>query len=320
MGAPTLHERSLVWDNHACMPLRPDASFLPELSRLRAAGIDMVVLNVMFDNVIQWDEGVRILSFMRDWILARPEEYVLAGTPDAIQAARAQGKTAVAFDIEGMKGLGGQLSMVRTYYDLGVRWMLIAYNRNNEAGGGCMDADPGLSEFGRSVIREMESVGMALCCSHTGERTCMEAFEWSRNPVMLTHSNPLAMVDHPRCVTDQVMQACAATGGTVGVTGFGTFLRDGDTSAENYFRHIDYAVALVGPEHVALASDYVFDPDELTSFLANPLLGASGLPSMFAPEQFPELTEVMLKHGYTDTDVQAILGQNLLRLARQIWK
>jgi membrane dipeptidase len=79
-------------------------------------------------------------------------------------------------------------------------------------------------------------------------------------------------------------------------------------------------VALVGPEHVALASDYVFDPDELTSFLANPLLGASGLPSMFAPEQFPELTEVMLKHGYTDSDVQAVLGQNLLRLARQIWK
>ncbi|MFT5142516.1 MAG: membrane dipeptidase [Rhodothermales bacterium] len=316
----TLHQRSLVWDNHACMPLRPDASFLPQLARLRAAGIDMVVLNVMCDNLVTWDEAVRILSFMRHWILARPEEYVLAGAPGDIELARSAGKTAVAFDIEGMMGLGGQVSMVRTYYDLGVRWMLVAYNRNNEAGGGCMDADTGLTEFGRSVIREMESVGMALCCSHTGERTCMDVFEWSNNPVMLTHSNPLAMVDHPRCVTDEVMKACAATGGTVGVTGFGTFLQGGDTSAQNYFRHIDYAVSLVGAEHVALASDYVFDADELAAFLANPLLGAAGNPSMFTPEQFPELTDVMLQHGYSETAVRAILGENLLRLARQIWK
>lgn len=71
------------------------------------------------------------------------------------------------------------------------------YNRHNEAVGGCTDADPGLSEFGRSGIREMESVGTALCCSHTGERTCMEAFEWSRNPVMLTHSNPLCGTSRP---------------------------------------------------------------------------------------------------------------------------
>ena len=256
----TLHDDALVWDNHACMPLRADASFLPELERLTRSGIDMVVLNVMFDRVIDWHQGVHILSFMRRWIRARPESYLLIDKPDDVLLAKEHGKLGVAFDIEGMMGLGGELSMVQTYRDLGVRWMLIAYNKNNEAGGGCMDNDAGLTDFGRKVIREMERVGMALCCSHTGERTCMDAFEWSRNPVMLTHSNPRALVDHPRCVSDDVMKACAATGGTVGITGFGMFLADGDVSADNYFRHIDYAVQLVGPEHVALASDYVFDP------------------------------------------------------------
>ncbi|NQV71913.1 membrane dipeptidase [bacterium] len=311
----------LTWDNHACMPLRTDTSFLPQLSRYRAAGVNMVVLNVMFDNIMTWHEGMQVLSSMRSWILNRPQDYRLVSTPDDIPLAAKEGKLAVAFDIEGMRGLGGQLSMVRTYYELGVRWMLIAYNKNNEAGGGCLDEDQGLSDFGREVIREMEQIGMALCCSHTGERTCMEAFEWSKNPVMLTHSNPKALLDHPRCVTDNVMKACAETGGTVGVTGYGGFLAGGDTSSENYFRHIDYVVQLVGPDHVALASDYVFDLDELASFLENPLLGSSkSIPSMFAPEQFPDLINVMLKRGYRDDDIAAIMGGNLLRLARTIWK
>lgn len=316
----------LIWDNHACMPLRSDASFLPQLSRYQQSGVNMVVLNVMFDNIMAWHEGIKVLSFMRSWLLDRPEEFLLVSTPDDIIKAASEGKLAVAFDIEGMRGLDGELSMIQTYYDLGVRWMLIAYNRNNEAGGGCMDDDTGLTKFGRRVIREMERVGMMLCCSHTGERTCMDAFEWAKNPVMLTHSNPKTLVDHPRCVSDDVMKACAGTGGIVGVTGFGTFLTDGDTSTENYFRHIDYVVQLVGPEHVALASDYVFDPDELASFMSNPLLGSSPsvpsmlAPSMFAPEQFPELTNVMLRSGYSDGDVAGIMGQNLLRLARAIWK
>lgn len=317
----TLHNDALVWDNHACMPLRPDASFLPELERLRRSGVDMVVLNVMFDRVTVWHQGVHILSFMRDWIKARPDAYLLVDQPDDVLLAKEQGKLGVAFDIEGMMGLGGELSMVQTYRDLGVRWMLIAYNKNNEAGGGCMDDDSGLTDFGRNVIREMERVGMALCCSHTGERTCMEAFEWSRNPVMLTHSNPRALVDHPRCVSDDVMKACAATGGAVGITGFGMFLAGGETSADNYFRHIDYAVQLVGPEYVALASDYVFDPAELASFVSNPLLGSTqSVPSMFNPEQFPELTDVMTSSGYSDVDVRNILGENLLRIARRVWK
>jgi len=311
----------LIWDNHACMPLRADASYLPELSRVREAGVSVIILNVTFDRIMDWHQGVKVLSFMRGWVLKRPDDYLLIQHPDDIETAQATGRLGVAFDVEGMMALDGELSMVKTYYDLGVRWMLIAYNKNNEAGGGCMDHDTGLTDYGRRVIRTMEEVGMGLCCSHTGEKTTLEAFDWSNNPVMLTHSNPKALVDHPRCVTDNVMRACAATGGTVGITGYGGFLQGGDTSVENYFRHIDYAVQMVGSQHVSIASDYVFDPEELASFASNPLLGAPrAVPSLFDPASYPDLAERMLKAGYGSDDVAAIMGANLLRLARQIWK
>ncbi len=320
--ATALHGDALVWDNHTCLPLRPDAAFLPQLERFREAGVDAVTVNVMFDGIMSWHDGVKVLTFFRDWLVQRPELYVLVKTAEDITDAKASGRLAVLFDIEGMAALDGQLSLLRTYYDLGVRWMLIAYNRNNRAGGGCLDADTGLTPFGREVLGRAAELGMLICCSHTGERTCMEVFEYSSNPVILSHSNPKAMLDHPRNVSDEVMKACAATGGVVGTCGFGMFLRNGDTSAENLVRHIDYAVNLVGPDHVGLGLDFVFDEEELKTFLGKGgILGEEHpVPDMFAPEDMPALTEALLGMGYPETTIRGILGENWLRVARGVWK
>jgi len=105
-------------------------------------------------------------------------------TVDDVLAARESGRLGVFFDIEGANGIADQLSLIELYYDLGVRWMLVAYNLNNRAGGGCLDEDPGLSDFGGRMIDEMNRVGMMLCCSHTGERTALEAIERSADPVI----------------------------------------------------------------------------------------------------------------------------------------
>ena len=323
--AAALHADALVWDNHACMPIRPDGAFLPQLARCKQAGLDVVTLNVMFD-AIAWPDGLHVLAFFRDWILNRPDDYALAGSVDDILRAQAEGKLAVAFDIEGMKALGGQVSMVRTYYDLGVRWMLVAYNKNNEAGGGCQDDDHGLTSFGRAVLDAMARVGMIVCCSHTGERTAMDVFEHAANPVILSHSNPAVLQPHPRNVSDRVMRACAETGGVVGMCGFGYFLQNQDTSPENFVRHVDYAVERVGPDHVALGLDYVFDEQELKDFLENhPDLfprsaGYTGTSPMIAPEQMPAITDALLRLGYPESTIRGILGENLLRVCRQVWK
>lgn len=321
-----LMSETLVWDNHACMPLRPDDDrFLPQLQRYRETGVNVVTLNVGFDGV-PWQTNFDMLDAFRRWIGARPSEYVQIETVADIESARQTGRLGVLFDIEGGTALDGDLSRIEAYYRLGVRWMLIAYNRDNALGGGCQDEDHGLTDFGRKVLDEMARVGMVVCCSHTGARTAMEVLERATQPVIFSHSNPLGVWKHKRNISDDMIRACARTGGVIGINGIGPFLGKNDTSTETFVRHVDYVAQLVGPAHVGLALDYVFDTQELDDFLlANPHLFpseegyAAGL-SMVEPERIPHIVDALLARGYTDDAVRMILGGNHLRVARRVWR
>lgn len=325
--AAKLLETSLVWDNHGCMPLRPDEDtfFLDQLERYRHSGVDVVALNVAFD-AVPWHTAPTMLAHFRHYVQTHADRYLLVGTVEDVERARREGRLGVFFDIEGGSALDGRLAMVSLYYDLGVRWMLIAYNRNNALGGGCQDDDEGLTDFGRRVIDEMARVGMIVCCSHTGFRTTMEVMERAQNPVIFSHSNPLGAWNHSRNVTDDAIKACAETGGVVGINGVGCFLGENDTRSETVVRHIDYVAELVGPEHVGLGLDYCFDRREMDDFLKNnpdifpPEQGyASGI-RIAAPEQIPEIAEGLLDTGYSEDEVRGMLGENHLRVARQVWK
>ena len=322
-----LLRQSIVWDNHGCMPVaRPhDTSFLPQLQRYRAAGVTAVMLNVGFGDM-GIEEHVRTLASLRHWIRSRPEEYILLSTAEDIERAHASGRLAVGFDIEGANAVADQPSLVSLYYDLGVRWMLLAYNNNNRVGGGCQDEDTGLTAFGREIVAEMERVGMQVCCSHTGHRTVRDVFDVATRPVIFSHSNPSALHPHPRNIPDDLIRACAATGGVVGINGIGSFLGQNDNSSETFARHIDHVAQLVGPQHVALGLDYVFDTQELDDYLAKmghtfpAELGYEKGVRMVAPEQLPGIVETLQNWGYGDSDLQAVLGGNLMRLARTVWK
>ena len=318
---------ALVWDDHGCMPLRPnDTSFLPQLSRYHDSGTDIISLNVGFD-VVPWDNTVRMLASFRHWVRLHADRYILIETVADVRRAKAEHKLGVTFDIEGGCSLTEQLSMVELYHDLGVRWMLIAYNRNNALGGGCQDEDTGLTAFGRQVMDEMRRVGMVLCCTHTGHRTTMDVMEYTRNPVIFSHSNPTAVRAHRRNIGDDVIKACASTGGVIHINGIGDFLGKNDARSETMVRHIDYVVNLVGARHVGLGFDYVFDQAELDEFLKkNPQsfppedgYGSSTM-NIARPEQMPEITEGLVKLGYKDADILGILGGNHLRVAEQVWK
>ena len=321
----SLLERTILWDNHACMPLRPeDESFLPQLHRYRDAGVSLVALNIYFD-MFPPDAAFSMLAAFRHWIIRRPNEYVLVQDVSDTERAKKEKKLAITFDIEGGRAVEAHRGLVEVFYQLGVRWMLIAYNKNNRLGGGCLDEDTGLTEYGREIIDEMERVGMVLCCSHTGYRTAREAMEYSRKPVIFSHSNPRAIRDHARNIPDDLMIACARTGGVVNINGFGVFLGDNDNSTETLLRHIDYASELIGPEHVGLGLDYVFDPDEGDAYQrSRPDLfpkekGYAPGTVMVEPERFPTIAEALLTRGYTETEAQGILGHNNLRIARNVW-
>jgi membrane dipeptidase len=324
--ARRLLRESLVWDNHACMPLRPhDTAFLPQLQRLRDTGVDVVMLNIGFGEQ-GVEDHVRMLASFRDWLALHTDSYRLIRSMHDIAAARAAGQLAVGFDIEGMNALGSQASLVRLYAELGVRWMLVAYNKNNPAGGGCHDDDSGLTPFGRAVLAEMAAVGMLVCCTHTGTRTVREVIDTHPHPVIFSHSNPRAVHDHARNIPDDLIRACAARGGVIGINGIGIFLGRNDASSAAYVRHIDHVAQLVGVQHVGLGLDYVFDQQELDDYVTQmkgtfpPGMGYEAGVRMVRPEQLPEIVDGLLQRGYSDADVQKVLGLNWLRVAQQVWK
>ena len=315
-----------VWDHHACLPLRPnDPAFLPQLARHKAAGFDAITVNIGFGEQGP-EEHLRMIAALRHWLMARPEEYLLLLEADDVERARSTGRLAVGFDIEGANAVGDQLSLIQLYYDLGVRWMLMAYNTSNRAGGGCQDEDGGLTNFGRAMVAEMERVGMLLCLSHTGHRTVREVLAMATQPLIFSHSNCAALHPHPRNIPDELIRACAATGGVVGINGVGIFLGKNDISSDTYARHVDHVVQLVGPAHVSIALDYVFDMRELEEHLEKmkgtfpPGLGYEMGARFVPPEQLEEIVVTLQGWGYSDADLTALLGGNLLRLAKQVWK
>jgi membrane dipeptidase len=181
------------------------------------------------------------------------------------------------------------------------------------------------------VIDEMERVGMVLCCSHVGHRTAREAMEYARNPVIFSHSNPSAVYRHVRNISDDLMKACARSGGVVNINGVGMFLGEGsegqgDNRTDTILRHIDYAAQLIGPAHVGLGLDYVFDVSEVEDYIRQhpdkfpaSMLKPGGY-TQVEPERFPQIAEGLLDKGYSDSDVRGILGDNNLRIARQVWR
>jgi membrane dipeptidase len=328
VNAQTLLKSSLVWDNHGCMPLRPfDESFLPQLELYRSSGVDVAMLNIGFGEQ-GIEDHVRMIAHFRRWIAARSDDYLLIETVDDIARARATGRLAIGFDIEGANGIGDQSSLIALYYDLGVRWMLMAYNRNNRVGGGCQDDDQGLTAFGREVLDEMARVGMVACCTHTGYRTVRDVLDYNPNPVIFSHANPRALHDHPRNVPDDLLAGCAATGGVICLNGIGIFLGDNDNSTETYFRHMDHVVQLVGAGHVGIGLDFVFDRGELDEYLTMMKatfpegLGydvGAGMKCV-SPAQIEGLVELQIRAGYAESDITKILGGNLLRVAQAVWK
>ncbi len=321
----SLVDRAILWENHACMPLRPgEYDFLDQLQQYRHIGASFVSLNVNFD-MMPWHLAIKMLATFRHWIREHADEYVLALSTDDVLKAKRENKLAIGFDIEGGASIDDLPELVEPYYALGVRWMLIAYNKNNRLGGGCMDDDSGLTAFGRRVIDEMQRVGMVLCCSHTGYRTAREAIEYSQNPTIFSHSNPRQIYDHERNIPDDLIDLCAASGGVVNLNGLGVFLGDNDNSTETMVRHIDYIASRVGSEHVGLGLDYPFDESELEDFVASnpeffpPDKFAKGI-RLVEPTRIPEVIDRLQQMGWPDDALINLMGGNNFRVAQQVWK
>lgn len=328
-GAPSDPFRaSVVWD--MTLPwvgfCRPElrATVLP---RLKACGYTCISMTMATDDQSVQDTFIAIAE-QRAKVLAEPDLYVLVENVEDVIRAKRENKLAVSMHFQGTNALGRRLELIEAYYKLGVRHMLMAYNQKNSVGDGCHErTDCGLSRFGQEVVAEMNRVGMLVDVSHTGYRTSMDVFECSSAPVVFSHSNAKAVVDHPRNITDDQAKACARSGGVIGLNGIGVFLGDNDPSTENLYRQASYYKDLVGCDHIGLGIDFVADKEELDRVVHS---SASRYPAgsnyehehlhFVQPEQVEELANLMLRRGFSPGEVEGILGRNWMRVAGAVWK
>jgi len=317
---------ALVWDCHACLPLHPGVG-VSALERHRRAGVDFVSVNVGMDFNPVADILQVIASFRAD-IARRADSFVQVDTLDDVFRAKREGKLAVAFDLEGSVMLGDNPEMVALFQRLGVRQIHLAYNRNNSVAGGCHDQDMALTALGREVVAAVNRAGLLMDCSHTGYRSSLDIMACSTRPVIYSHANPRALADHPRNIRDDQIDACAATGGVIGINGIGLFLGDPEVRADTLLRNIDYVAERVGVEHVGLGLDYMYrlgvndSPPGLDRNHWWPRSAgyAAGLSLDIAPpERIPEIAAGLLERDYGLPAARAILGGNFLRVAAATW-
>ena len=319
----------IKWEAHACLPLHPQADFAP-LDRLHAAGVNYVSVNIGMDmNPVS--QVMSVIAGFRATIAAQPERYCLAGSAQDIEAAAAQGKLAIGFDLEGAMPLLEQTDMVALYQSLGVRQMHLAYNRNNSVAGGCHDVEQGLTPLGHRVVAAINTAGVLMDCSHTGRRCSLDIMAASSKPVIFSHSNPVALVSHGRNVTDEQIRACAATGGVICVSGVSIFLERQAPTADDVALHAAYVASLVGVAHVGIGLDISFGQSELND---DPPGGydpsywwpkAAGYNrgvtrSTYPPiESWLTLAEALQRTGMSAAEAELVLGGNMMRVARQVW-
>jgi membrane dipeptidase len=319
----------IKWEAHACLPLHPEADFAP-LDAYRACGVAYVSVNVGMD-MNPLPQILSVIAGFRATIAAHPDRYVLADSVEAIERAQASGKLAIGFDLEGAMPLMEQPATVALYRDLGVRQIHLAYNRNNSVADGCHDVERGLTALGRRIVAAVNDAGLLMDCSHTGRRCSLDIMAASTRPAIFSHSNPLALVEHGRNVTDEQIRACAATGGVVCVSGVSMFVGSRAPTAEDVARHAAYVADLVGVEHAGIGLDISFRQDGIDETPPGPHdpeywwprsagYDRALLRSTYPPvEAWNELAAALARTGMTGDEAARVMGGNMARVARQAW-
>ena len=327
--APSLYRNALIWDQvfpatEVCGSW--DAHFRA-LDGMRRRGHGAVSVTVAYDPE-DTQTALNRLSVWRRFLAQNADRYLLLDRAEDAERARRDGKLAVGFHFQGTTPFGRELGLVEVFYQLGVRYALLAYNQRNHVGDGCHEPEQsGLSRFGRELVAEMQRVGMLVDCSHTGDRTAREAIEMATAPVIYSHANAASAYAHDRNISDGMARACAETGGVIGVNGIGWFLGQSADLTALLFRHVDHWVQLLGPSHVGIGLDAVTDPaNTLAAVRRDPVkwpaeqgYQSESLPAC-GPDCLEPLTGLMLAAGYSEADCRGILGENWLRLARETWK
>ncbi len=323
--------RSTLW-------LTKPRSMTPaDFEMYRTSGYNVIALGHSPED---FASGVRFFADWNGFIAEYPEWFVRIDDATDFEAVKKSGKVGIMITFQNSDHFR-TLGDVDTFFGLGQRLSQLTYNYQNRIGSGFLETkDGGLTVFGAQIVDRMNSVGMAVDVSHCGDRTTLDALDASKRPVVFSHASCRALApEHLRCKTDEMIVKMAKTGGVMGIPFLRMMVRPSEpVTVEHVIDHFDHVAKLVGIEHVAVGSDMdvVGNPNPVNgATLSVPptpnfdryrmhfdakgerMLTVAGLDH---PKRMFDLTEGLIKRGYSDANIAAILGRNAARVLSTIWQ
>lgn len=310
-------------------------------SDLRASGVNAVNVTMGYvagpadpfestvSDIAEWDRMLR----------ANPDKLLKVYKASDILEAKRAGKVGIIYGFQNSVQIGSKAERVDLYADLGLRILQLTYNPANDLGGGSLAGDKGLTDFGREVIERAEGKKVLLDLSHSGERICLDAAKAAKRPIGMNHTGCRVLNDVPRNKTDAEMRAVAETGGVVGIYFMPFLVKNGRPQASDVVAHIEHALQICGEDHVSIGTDGpVTQNDDLDLFrqalrVENEERRAAGINTpgedtediytfaidLRGPTQFHKLADLLAARGHSEARIDKILGQNLLRLYKDVW-
>ena len=318
-----LHHRVLTLDTHCDTPMKfdqqvrfdqRDPRILVDLHKMTEGRLDATIMVAYLRQLERDKKGLdaafakadRLLNEIEAMAAQSADSMAIAYTPDDLYYLKREGKRALMLGIENGYALGDDASRVEYFRRRGVVYMTLCHNGDNDL---CDSArgdqeHGGLSDFGRTVISEMNRVGMMVDLSHAAESSFYQAIEASSTPIVCSHSSARSLCDHPRNLTDDQLRALAASGGVAQVCLYDGFLRkEGGSTIDDAVRHICHMVEVAGIDHVGIGTD--FDGD-------------GGIIGCADASEVINLTRRLRAKGFTEEEIEKLWGGNFLRVMRQV--
>jgi membrane dipeptidase len=333
------------------------------------AVIDYVAENMWLNDVIKggltasnltvcmqrsFAEALKELMEHNHWAEENKDRVLVVKKGADIEKAKSERKHGVIYGPQDSIFLERNIDFLDVAYQHGLRAMQLTYNWQNEVGSGCREKkDPGLSTFGENVVERMNKLGVLIDLSHTGDQTCWDAINQSKDPVSFTHiiprkstpGNPGGYAEWANRSTslwgdfiayskqrgkpDDMIKACAQKGGVIGVTPFFAKKAGKSTLTDDILDQLDVTVDVVGVDHAGFGSDLEFpnsitraafiwrNPDRIDVDYFTPMDKSWGYGWM---ENMPNFTMGLVARGYSDQEIKKILGLNFIRLFKRVWR
>jgi membrane dipeptidase len=324
---------------------------MTDMARLHQGHVGGQFWSVYIPSEVTGDAAIREtleqIDIVRRLVKAYPNDLALARTADDIVRIHKSGKVASLIGVEGGHQIGGSMAALRSYYDLGARYMTLTHFKDNEFADSATD-DPkygGLNDFGRAVVREMNRLGMLVDLAHVSPDTMRDAIEVTKAPVIFSHSDARAISNHPRNVPDDVLAMLPANGGVVMVNFYTGHLSEpyrlwsAEHSAEQArldslyvgqpdirdAKMKDWESAHPAPKaEIGLVADHI---EHIVKIAGHDHVGLGGdldgigyedaPPGMNSVSGYPLLFAELIRRGWNDGDLGKLAGGNLLRVLRE---